>query len=406
MDDHIITPLPFYDSTDKQSWNRERCEGSRRFCIYTDKDHLPPFQIRRTHSGNTPIESVYIVDGDGNETDITSYFTTGSDQINGSRVTSTYDFYATASVSDSIGRAQKTTTGSTQYVNFHNNASDLSVTDGKQYYVGFPGTFGEYGSSTYPLPDVFLGTTDSSNISNVIVPSDGSKHIVLIATLSSVVAKLFFRSDSADHADFTTNQDSGTSESEIQLYTMTIDIKEFTSYDYIYYEGDTLASSLTPGEYYIKLNDSANTWYSERFCVCNDVDERIVLEWGHSNDIDDIYYADGFENKVVFAERNDLVKPVYEPTKVGTTRDGYFFTEKVVTKKGYKLVFCAPEYMADAMALLPSHDTIYLTDKDGNREQVDDVNVSISPTSNCYFMIELEFIFDPILSGNCNTNIS
>ena len=403
MDDHIITALPFYDSTDKQSWNRERCENSRRFCIDTIKNKLPPFQIRRTHSAGTFIDYVYIVDMDGNKEDITHLFGSGSDLVSGS-ATQNYDNYVEyAGYHDSFEAGKITTTG-LEYIQFNTSGVNISVTSGERYILHFNGKFGMTSGTS---PDVFIGTASTSAISNVVNPVDDQENIILKVTSTSATAKLYFTNDAADTASFNTKGNSSATDPSLELYKLTqLTVEEFTSYDYIVYEGGDLVEDISSGMYYLEVSDGANTWYSECFNVCDDIDERIVMEWGHSSDIDNIYYSGGFENKIVFAERYDLVKPTYEPTKIGTARDGYFFTEKVVTKKGYKLIFYAPEFMSDAMVLLPSHDTIYLTDKDDNRERVDDVNVNIVATSNCFFRIELEFVFDPIKSGNCNTNIS
>jgi len=137
-----------------------------------------------------------------------------------------------------------------------------------------------------------------------------------------------------------------------------------------------------------------------------DYSNNIVLDYGHSCDMDNIVYQYGFENKVVFANKVDLVKPTYETVKTGESREGYFFVNNVVDKKIYKMVFYAPEYVGDFMSTLPMNDTITLKDKNGDSVSVDEVNVTITPTSNCFFRFDCEFVTSPINSSNCCTDLT
>jgi len=137
-----------------------------------------------------------------------------------------------------------------------------------------------------------------------------------------------------------------------------------------------------------------------------DYSDNIVLEYGHTCDIGNIIYQYGFKNKIVFADKVDLVKPTYETIKTGESREGYFFVNNAVAKKTYKMVFYAPEYIADAMSILELHDTITITNKDGDSISVDEVHAVSTPAGNCFFKCELELISDPMNSSNCCTDLN
>ena len=183
------------------------------------------------------------------------------------------------------------------------------------------------------------------------------------------------------------------------------------------------AAQLPLGQYYIKasLGDGGldhdydcGTFYSEIVTICpcsamledgevtNYCQDTIQLEYSNSCDIGDIYYAGTWTGpRIIFQNKIDLTKPEYEVVKVATPLDGYLNIEKVTTKKKYKFTFYAPEFMANAMNLLPSHDTIYITDKFGDEAVVKEINVNANPASHCYFKIDVELYIDPENSTNC-----
>jgi len=63
----LPTIFPFYTRTDERDRNMTDP-------IYTPRNNLPPFQLVRSHLASTPITTITLVDFDGNETNITSYF--------------------------------------------------------------------------------------------------------------------------------------------------------------------------------------------------------------------------------------------------------------------------------------------------------------------------------------------
>jgi len=175
--------------------------------------------------------------------------------------------------------------------------------------------------------------------------------------------------------------------------------------EWFVYEGGAFVANLPTGLHYIKATIGSCEYYSEVFNICT-YSDKIILDYGHTCDIHNIIYRDEFQNKIVFPEKVDLSKPTYEPIKTGIVRDGRLFIDKTTAKKIYKMVFYAPEYMADAMSILHLHDTITITNKDGDTMVVDEVNANPVPFNNCFFRIDLEFISEPFTASNCCTDLN
>jgi len=137
---------------------------------------------------------------------------------------------------------------------------------------------------------------------------------------------------------------------------------------------------------------------------------HIILNYSHScddqNAFGKILYQTGFNNRIIFQEKNDLVRPEYETIKEAVSRRGHVIVTSVVTKKAHKLIFYAPEFMADAIKLLPAHDTIILTDKNGDSADVVEVDVDITPAGNCFFKIDLTLYVGPLHTTNCCNNFT
>jgi len=130
-------------------------------------------------------------------------------------------------------------------------------------------------------------------------------------------------------------------------------------------------------------------------------DGYINLQWNNECNLNDILYQTGFSNRLTFAKKTDLMKSEYEIVKEADRLDGYLNVHKVTVNKSYKLSFLAPEYMADAMNLLPSHDTKYITTKDGDRKEIKEVDISADPYNSCFYRIMLTIVIEPISSSNC-----
>lgn len=182
-------------------------------------------------------------------------------------------------------------------------------------------------------------------------------------------------------------------------------IETFTSYNYlIYNRNGNLSPTLTEGTYYLKVV-ATDTFYSEVFCVC-DLTGKLIIDYYGDNDIDSIDYTNGaklqFQNKLILDTK--LVKPQYNYYEEGT-EDGeanFIPTFQKVTKR-YQFVFYAPEYVIDAVTLLPMHDTISVTTEYNETEtetisveEFDVMNVEWTDTKG-FAKVTCEFRADPVI---------
>ena len=73
-------------------------------------------------------------------------------------------------------------------------------------------------------------------------------------------------------------------------------------------------------------------------------------------------------------------RPEYEIEKEGDERDGYFFMEKGIPRKSYRMTFFAPEYLCDALRLVPVSDVVKIWDTSRGASveyDVDDVDMEV-----------------------------
>jgi len=148
-------------------------------------------------------------------------------------------------------------------------------------------------------------------------------------------------------------------------------IETFTSYNYLVYNrSQNLTSNLDEGTYYLKIsttNPSAPPsylyFYSEVFNV-RSITGYTVITYYSDMDIDGIDYTNGakaqYQNKIIMD--NKLFKPKYITEEEGTEDgEGNFLATFKRRVKNYKLLFYAPEYIADAISLIPLHEHISIT---------------------------------------------
>ena len=128
---------------------------------------------------------------------------------------------------------------------------------------------------------------------------------------------------------------------------------------------------LLEGPAYLRVIDlDGAEYYSEVFCLVSDLPRYVKLDWW-DNDSDG---NPGFINTLYI---DTIVgKPKYEFDEEGTDRDGYFFTEKQLSKKVYRFGFVAPEYLCDALRIVRMSDNIQIT---FNGETYDCDSIVIEP---------------------------
>lgn len=166
---------------------------------------------------------------------------------------------------------------------------------------------------------------------------------------------------------------------------------ESLGYDVIMYPGSLpIGIETLEGQYHISISDGTNIFVSERFNIVHDPTRYIKIEW---YDIDNLYYTGGHIEYETPTYKNILYissmigKPSYELEEEGEEIDGIFRVERQISKKVFRFVFVAPEYMCDALRTVPLSDyvNIYTTKKTflgtGSPENID--YITNTKTYNC-----------------------
>lgn len=128
------------------------------------------------------------------------------------------------------------------------------------------------------------------------------------------------------------------------------------------------------GQYYMRITDGANNWYSDVFTVVDRITSYLKIRWYCD---DDMYYKGGLicyrEPKFINTLYLDtqLGKPEYPFNEESEDRDGLLFPVKMYTEKTYKFTVLASEAMCDAMRLIRMADYVQITDPYGNSYDAD-----------------------------------
>ena len=180
----------------------------------------------------------------------------------------------------------------------------------------------------------------------------------IVRTTSAYVIEsvLLYRKDGTFVADLT-----------LDFVSAGLEIKAKTSYDIIFYPGAMLIATEVPlGEHYLRIQDTGEwVWYSEVFTIINANENSRFLKIQYWNSTNFMY--DGGEIDYTFPYRStvyidtQLGRPDYPFTETADERDGYLFIESQISKKVFKFIFTAPEYLIDAMRLIRMHDHIRIT---------------------------------------------
>ena len=155
-----------------------------------------------------------------------------------------------------------------------------------------------------------------------------------------------------------------------------------------------MATQLEEAQYYLKLSDGVDTWYSDIMTLINDLSPYTCIEWFDTEDLffdaGIINYSDGYKNRIYFV--NEIGKPDYEFEEEGEKRDGYFFAEKQISTKTYRCNVLAPEFLVDAMRIIRLSDIVNVRDKYGRTYDCD--TFLITPkweTQGDLASVEIEF---------------
>lgn len=154
----------------------------------------------------------------------------------------------------------------------------------------------------------------------------------------------------------------GTFTSQISPY---ITLKRFTDYDVWVFSGQfPIFTAFANGQYYARISDGLNTWYSEVFTVVNDIEPYLKIEWWDVEDFvmdaGTIVYKNPTFHNILYLD-SAIAKPEYPFEEEGDTRDGYFFPIKQISEKHYRFKFFASEYLLDVMRFIRMADYARVT---------------------------------------------
>jgi len=250
--------------------------------ILCPRQSFLPFQIQRDHVADTYISAAKLVDCSSNETDILSYFLNESDLIddweNGPHPA--YSF--TTFVDDGAGNIL-TAIESSSATSFCYSTNAFSLATGDSIAVAYDLTL-----NSGTLPNIYLGNFIGPDLYSAKQQMAAGGDIVLLTATgnSSGDVRLMVENEGGNNTSFAC-EFIGTSE-YVRRSNLVID--EFTTYDFITYNGDALSTLLPYGVYYIKISDGISDWYSELFSV-QDIQPQILT--GYSSDTYDTFTTSG-----------------------------------------------------------------------------------------------------------------
>ena len=240
--------LPFYTSTAQRDAERV----SSRDALLCPRHKLLPWQIQRDHLATTYLSSLALVDCDGSETDIFDYVFSARSILtswtNGAGALG----YNTFTASDIEITSAIATGGDSDFC--YSNAFTLATGDALRVDYSFALTTGD-------LPTLYLGNPGVTYHSTGVSMATGINTAYLHADANnSGTTRLMVVNQSGDDTEFACD-----------FWTIlgknTLEVDEFTSYDFITYNGNPLNQLLPYGVYYLKASDGNTDWYSEWFSI-------------------------------------------------------------------------------------------------------------------------------------------
>ena len=159
------------------------------------------------------------------------------------------------------------------------------------------------------------------------------------------------------------------------------------------------------GTYYlemeVELNNIRYTFYSDVFCIKNNIDTCILIEYFNTSNFElkegIVDFSDNFKFRCYLD--TFIGKPEYEFEEEATDRMGYSFIESQVSKKKYKFTFIAPEYLCDALRLIRLCDNKKITD---SAQEYELINFAMEPKweeQGDLAAVECEFETDMVIAN-------
>jgi hypothetical protein len=203
---------------------------------------------------------------------------------------------------------------------------------------------------------------------------------------------------------------------DFSAYSADFTIVEYSELQYnqlIYFRTTNFSTTLPIGEYYLKLTAGSDYFYSEVFTV-TDISDKTILRYYNTNDLAGIDYTNETDTQfqITFIFDATIAKPEYvleeEAVEDG---DGSQMLTWQRSVKEFKMWFYAPEYIADALALVGLHDFVTLTTHYSMPNQetgliYDFTMVSEWMESKGLSKITCTFRDSPIIKTNCANNLA
>lgn len=295
--------LQFYTSTGARDAERVSSQDA----LLCPRHKLLPFQLQREHLASTYISSVTAVNCEGVEDDITEYFYSTKKIITGWTNGSGQGGYVTFNSSEAsiLTAIENGVSEGYAYTN------EFALATGQAIKVNYNLT--APGPVTYPK--LYLGKSDSTMHSTGIAMTTGDHTVYIRATSNDAGnTRLKIKTEIGDSITFSCTFPSA-------CYN-TIEVQEFTNYDFITYKGTPISEKLDYGVYYLKVSDGTNEWFSEWFKVQN-IQPTLLADWdGYT------YYA---------ATYNEPIDTIYYAEN--SSGDAYIKSETFSVTNGEKLIF-------------------------------------------------------------------
>ena len=144
-------------------------------------------------------------------------------------------------------------------------------------------------------------------------------------------------------------------------------VKSYTDFKLLKYPGTLpIVEIKHEGLYYLYISIyGLGTIYSDVFTVTNKIDDYLLIEYSNSYNFElkngIVDFSDNFKFKCYLCAQ--IGKPEYDFEEEATDRMGYTFIESQVSKKIYKFVFLAPEYLCDALRIVRLCENKQITSK-------------------------------------------
>lgn len=156
----------------------------------------------------------------------------------------------------------------------------------------------------------------------------------------------------------------------------------FGDYDvFVFDASEDLIEEVLEGRCFILLQfgEQGKEYFSEVITIVKSTDGYVSLEWRDSLNVEvgnEKMLYEGNDYKNILYLCTQIGMPDYEYTEEGENRDGHFFPLKQISEKVYKFTFVAPEFLCDALRLVPLADNVVVKDQFGVTYQAEQILIS------------------------------